>query len=92
MDENTSRLLMGQKKHLASLLEAMQRCVYFLNASDLAVDWPLTGAQLQSFTPLHCVSFNTAVPTFTFSLKGWILKTTSIALPQRCHPRSDKRA
>jgi hypothetical protein len=47
MDENTSRLLIGQKKHLASLLEAMQRCVYFLNASDSAVDWPLTGAQLQ---------------------------------------------
>lgn len=48
MDNNTRRLLGEQKKHLASLLEAMQRCVYFLNASDLAVDWPLSGALLQA--------------------------------------------
>jgi hypothetical protein len=48
MDENTAKLLGNQKQHLASLLEAMQRCVYFLNASDSAVAWPLNGLQLQA--------------------------------------------
>lgn len=47
MDEKTSQLLSGQKNHLASLLEAMQRCVYFLHASDTAIDWPLSGDQLE---------------------------------------------
>lgn len=39
-------LLRAQKQHLAGLLEAMQRCVYFLNASDSTIEWPLTGEYL----------------------------------------------
>lgn len=48
MDENTAKLLGSQKQHLASLIEAMQRCVFFLNASDAAVNWPLNGLQLEA--------------------------------------------
>jgi hypothetical protein len=43
---NTQRLLSDQKKHLAGLLEAVQRCVYFLHSSNTAIEWPLTGKQL----------------------------------------------
>ena len=31
---NNADLLNAQKQHLAGLLEAIQRCVYFLHASD----------------------------------------------------------
>ena len=40
---NSANLLADQKRHLAGLLEAIQRCVYFLHASDAAMTWPLTG-------------------------------------------------
>ncbi len=40
---NTPDLLNAQKQRLAALMEAMQRCVYFLHASDSAIKWPLTG-------------------------------------------------
>jgi len=36
-------LLVAEKQHLAGLLEAIQRCVYFLHASDASIEWPLTG-------------------------------------------------
>jgi hypothetical protein len=39
---NTDALLIQQKQHLANLLEAIQRCVYFLDASDRSLGWPLT--------------------------------------------------
>ncbi len=39
-------LLSREKQHLANLLEAIQRCVYFLNASHAAIEWPLTGLVL----------------------------------------------
>ena len=39
-------LLLAQKTHLGNLLEAIQRCVYFLNASDASLAWPLTGDML----------------------------------------------
>jgi hypothetical protein len=39
-------LLDAQKQHLAGLLEAIQRCVYFLHASDASIEWPLTGKVL----------------------------------------------
>ena len=39
-------LLTPQRQHLASLLEATQRCIYFLDASDARVEWPLTGTML----------------------------------------------
>lgn len=35
-------LLNSQKQHLAELLEAIQRCVYFLDASSRKLAWPLT--------------------------------------------------
>lgn len=35
-------LLSSEKQHLSNLLEAIQRCVYFLNASDKTLEWPLT--------------------------------------------------
>lgn len=40
---NTHGLLLAQQQHLAGLLEAIQRCVYFLHASDSGIAWPLTG-------------------------------------------------
>ena len=39
-------LISPQHRHLAGLLEAIQRCVYFLDASDQGIAWPLTGAAL----------------------------------------------
>ena len=39
-------LIPSEKRHLANLLEAIQRCVYFLNASHDAIEWPLTGKVL----------------------------------------------
>ncbi len=41
-----NNLLSREKQHLANLLEAIQRCVYFLNASHAAIKWPLTGSVL----------------------------------------------
>ena len=35
-------ILLPQRQHLANLLEAIQRCVYFLDASDRNIVWPLT--------------------------------------------------
>jgi len=46
MNSTTSELLFSEKQHLSNLLEAIQRCVYFLNASHNAVAWPLTGKDL----------------------------------------------
>ena len=47
MNPTTSEtLLSSEKKHLSNLLEAIQRCVYFLNASHKTVEWPLTGSVL----------------------------------------------
>ena len=43
---NTHDLLIAEKQHLAGLLEAIQRCVYFLHASDSSIAWPLTGVFL----------------------------------------------
>lgn len=39
----TVALLTREKEYLAKLLEAIQRCVYFLNASENRIEWPLTG-------------------------------------------------
>ena len=43
---STEQLLENQREHLAGLLEAIQRCVYFLNASTNTITWPLSGAYL----------------------------------------------
>jgi hypothetical protein len=45
---STSQLLLDQRLHLAGLLEAIQRCVYFLDASTQTVAWPLTGTHLSA--------------------------------------------
>lgn len=38
--------LNAEKAHLSGLLEAIQRCVYFLHASDQKITWPLTAEYL----------------------------------------------
>lgn len=43
---DVSTLLATQRAHLAGLLEAIQRCVYFLHASDAKLSWPLSGELL----------------------------------------------
>lgn len=45
---STSQLLQDQRQHLAGLIEAIQRCVYFLDASAQDVPWPLSGEHLQA--------------------------------------------
>ena len=44
----SSTLLDDQRRYLAELLEAVQRCVYFLDASSSALPWPLTGDYLRN--------------------------------------------
>lgn len=39
---NPESLLHPQRQHLAGLLEAIQRCVFFLESSDSSIEWPLT--------------------------------------------------
>jgi len=41
-------LLSSQKQHLAELLEAIQRCIYFLDASSRKLAWPLTDDLLKA--------------------------------------------
>lgn len=36
-------VLLAEKAHLGNLLEAIQRCVYFLDAAARKLPWPLTG-------------------------------------------------
>jgi len=43
-----NKILEVQKAHLSSLLEAIQRCVYFLEASKRKLNWPLQAAYLHS--------------------------------------------
>jgi len=40
-------ILNSEKQHLAELLEAIQRCVYFLDASSNKLTWPLTADRLE---------------------------------------------
>lgn len=39
-------LITEQKAHLAGLLEGIQRCVYFLEAAESEITWPLTREEL----------------------------------------------
>ena len=41
-------VLSAERNYLASLLEAIQRCVYFLNAASQNIPWPVTEQTLQS--------------------------------------------
>jgi hypothetical protein len=41
-------ILDTKKQHLAELLEAIQRCVYFLDASSEKLTWPLTSDLLET--------------------------------------------
>jgi len=39
-------LLEAERGHLANLLEAIQRCIFFLHESESKLDWPLEGRRL----------------------------------------------
>lgn len=39
--------LRAEREHLANLLEALQRCSYFLNSAASAIDWPIDGPSLK---------------------------------------------
>ena len=39
-------ILDAERQYLAGLLEAIQRCVYFLHASDRKIAWPLQADEL----------------------------------------------
>ena len=41
-------ILDSEKLHLAGLLEAIQHCVYFLDASSRKLAWPLTKERLEA--------------------------------------------
>ncbi|OAI09654.1 hypothetical protein A1359_18745 [Methylomonas lenta] len=41
-------ILNSEKLHLAELLEAIQRCVYFMDASSNKLTWPLTADLLET--------------------------------------------
>lgn len=43
----TQTLIDQEKQHLASLLEAIQRCVYFIDAASSSLGWPLNPQILQ---------------------------------------------
>ena len=43
-----NRTLEAERTHLASLLEAIQRCVYFLEASRRKQTWPLAPGDLEA--------------------------------------------
>ncbi len=51
-------ILDSEKQHLAELLEAIQRCVYFLDASGCKLAWPLT-AKLLETTNVYSTSYDT---------------------------------
>jgi hypothetical protein len=42
----TDQILTAQRRHLANLLEAIQRCLYFLQASRVKLHWPLHAEEL----------------------------------------------
>lgn len=44
----SNHILDAERLYLASLLEAIQRCVYFLHASDSKIVWPLNSEELKS--------------------------------------------
>jgi hypothetical protein len=44
---NTHTLLEQKKRHLAGLIEALQRCVYFLDAAGSTLSWPLDKSLLE---------------------------------------------
>lgn len=43
----TESILQAQREHLAGLLEAIHRCVFFLDASIQKITWPLTKIHLE---------------------------------------------
>lgn len=43
-------ILAAEQQHLASLLEAIQRCVFFLEASNKKLAWPLWPCHGGAFT------------------------------------------
>ena len=56
-------ILEAERTYLSNLLEAIQRCVYFLESSDRKILWPLDGAVLEArskdpslFEPLAAIN------------------------------------
>jgi hypothetical protein len=43
----TNKLLQAEREHLAGLLVAIQRCVFFLDASVQKIAWPITAEYLE---------------------------------------------
>jgi len=41
-------ILEAEKQYLSNLLEAIQRCIYFLESSDRKLSWPLEGVDLEA--------------------------------------------
>lgn len=39
--------LLAEREHLANLLEALQRCTFFLDSAASAVEWPVAGPSLK---------------------------------------------
>lgn len=48
MNATSKTLLERQQQHLAGLLEAIQRCVFFLEAADASLAWPVTPELLEN--------------------------------------------
>jgi hypothetical protein len=44
----SNHILNAERLYLSSLLEAIQRCVYFLHASDSKIVWPLNTEVLKT--------------------------------------------
>lgn len=41
-------ILQAEREHLSKLLEAIQRCVFFLHQTQTGIEWPLMGTQLEA--------------------------------------------
>jgi len=44
----SSAALQSEREHLGNLLEALQRCIYFLDATERRIPWPLEAAELEA--------------------------------------------
>ena len=82
--------LEAERAHLANLLEAIQRCVYFLEASDRKHQWPLMPENLAELNlPLSRVyGVVTFYSFFTLTPRG--KHTVRVCLGTACYVRGGK--
>ncbi len=52
----SANILDAERQYLSNLLEAIQRCVYFLHASDSKITWPLDAEKLAMRKMNNCSS------------------------------------